>query len=252
VGTIEKQVAVTLVSLIFLAIFGVGYVLIEPTWREERARGMTEHSAKMGAELFQTAECFKCHGQNGYGLLDGSGPGWPLNTTQNQRGTATERESRRQLLYRTIDRGRGAVMVANGRENGGPLNPEQINTLVDYIQHGHWPVAPVDGEAAVLVQGGGAAADGSRGAQLFSANGCVGCHQVKGQGGTIGPSLNTIGTQAATRKPGVSAEEYIRESIVNPAAFVGSGFQTGVMPTTFSQLSQDDLKALVDYLLEQK
>jgi mono/diheme cytochrome c family protein len=252
---IEKQVAITLSSIILLAVLGVGYVLIEPHWREERGRQMTEHSAALGKELFASQGCVQCHLENGYGTLQG-GVGWPLNTTQNQRGTATELENRRQLLTRTIDRGRGAVMAAYGRDNGGPLNAEQIANLVDYIQHGHWPVPPVEGEAAVLVQqgataGGAGAAGGSRGAQLFTANGCSGCHQIKGQGGTIGPNLSTIGTTAAERKPGMSAEEYLRESITNPSAFVVQGYQAGVMPA-FAQLSADDLKALVDYLLEQK
>lgn len=101
--------------------------------------------------------------------------------------------------------------------------------------------------------GGNPAAGGSPGAQLFVAQGCNGCHIIKGQGGAIGPNLSTIGAQAATRKPGMSAEAYLRESIVNPNAFVVSGYQAGVMPATYSQtLSSEQLDQLVAYLLEQK
>jgi mono/diheme cytochrome c family protein len=248
VGTIEKQVAITLVSILVMGAIGVAYILIEPYWREVRGAQMREHSAELGKALYGTSGCVTCHLENGYGTLQG-GVGWPLNTTQNQRGTATEMENRRQLLYRTIDRGRGAVMPAHGRENGGPLNAEQMENLVDYIQYGHWPVPPVQGEAATLVQGG-AAPGGSPGAQLFAAKGCAACHQIGGQGGTIGPNLTNIGTQAATRKPGMSAEDYIRESITNPGAFTVEGFQPGLMPTI--PLTPDELNTLVQYLMEQK
>jgi mono/diheme cytochrome c family protein len=101
--------------------------------------------------------------------------------------------------------------------------------------------------------GGAPAAGGSPGAQLFAAQGCNACHMVKGQGGAVGPNLSTIGTQAATRKPGMSAADYLRESIINPNAFIVQGYQAGVMPGTYGQtLSNEQLDQLVAYLLEQK
>jgi mono/diheme cytochrome c family protein len=101
--------------------------------------------------------------------------------------------------------------------------------------------------------GGAPAPGGSPGAQLFAAQGCSGCHMINGQGGAVGPNLSRIGTEAATLKPGMSAEDYIKESIQNPNAFVVQGYQAGVMPGTYGQtLSQDQLNQLVQYLLEQK
>jgi mono/diheme cytochrome c family protein len=256
VGAIEKQVAITLASILLMAVLTVGYVLIEPYWRAQRAHEMLEHSAKQGQALFESQGCVTCHLQNGYGTLQG-GAGWPLNTTQNQQGTDPEMAARHHTLYQTIDRGRGAVMAPYGRENGGPLNMEQIQNIVDYIQHGEWPAAPVQGAAAQLVASGagappaGGAAGGGRGAQLFAQSGCAGCHQVGGQGGTIGPSLNAIGADAANRVPGKSAEDYIRESITNPGAHVVQGYQAGLMPS-FGSLPQADIDALVQFLAEQK
>ena len=64
---------------------------------------------------------------------------------------------------------------------------------------------------------------------------CASDEVIKGvakSGGAVGPNQSNIGTQAATRKPGLSAEEYIRESIVNPNALVVQGYQAGVMPAT--------------------
>jgi mono/diheme cytochrome c family protein len=121
------------------------------------------------------------------------------------------------------------------------------------------PISAANAIATATVKAGGTpggaagAANGSPGAQLFAAQGCSGCHIVKGQGGAIGPNLSTIGTVAGTRKPGMSAEDYIRESVTNPNAFVVPTFQPGVMPGTYGQtLSQDQLNQLIQYLLEQK
>lgn len=94
---------------------------------------------------------------------------------------------------------------------------------------------------------------GGEGAQLFSSQGCIGCHQIQGQGGAVGPNLSTIGSQAATRKPGTAAKDYIHESIVNPNAVIAPGFQPNVMPGTYGQtLKPEQIDALVNYLLEQK
>jgi mono/diheme cytochrome c family protein len=119
------------------------------------------------------------------------------------------------------------------------------------------PAANVVATATVKAGGtpGGAPApvNGSPGAQLFAAQGCVACHVIKGQGGTVGPELSTIGTVAATRKPGMDAAAYIHESIVSPNAFVTQGYQPGLMPQTFGQaLSSEQIDQLVNYLLELK
>jgi mono/diheme cytochrome c family protein len=247
VGTIEKQVAITLASILLMGALGVVYTLVEPDLRTVRGHQMTEISSHRGAELFQSQGCVTCHLENGYGTLQG-GAGWPLNTTQNQRGNSTELEERRQLLTKTIQRGRGPVMAPYLREEGGPLNEEQINELVAYIQYGQWPAAPVQGAAAELVQSGGAAAGGgSLGAQLFTANGCTACHVFKGQGGAVGPSLDNLAADAAKYKPGADPKEYVRESITTPNAVVVEGFQPGLMPTV--PLQPDQVDALVEYLL---
>ncbi|MBI3989727.1 MAG: c-type cytochrome [candidate division NC10 bacterium] len=34
-----------------------------------------------------------------------------------------------------------------------------------------------------------------QGASLFRVRGCIGCHQVKGSGGTIGPDLTVVGSR---------------------------------------------------------
>src|SRR5688572_3136419 len=63
--------------------------------------------------------------------------------------------------------------------------------------------------------------DANRGRELFTQRGCGTCHalQAAGSTGTVGPSLNGIGSQAGERKPGLTAEAYLRESMENPNAY---------------------------------
>jgi cytochrome c oxidase subunit 2 len=88
---------------------------------------------------------------------------------------------------------------------------------------------------------GGAA--GTEGQQLFSAQGCDGCHTLKAAGATgdIGPNLDEV-------LPDLSTAE-IKESIVDPGAKVTSGFNDGIMPTDFGdKLSPQELDTLVTFL----
>ncbi len=96
------------------------------------------------------------------------------------------------------------------------------------------------------------------GVETFTgAGGCSACHTVEGvSAGLVGPDLTHIGTDAATRKPGVSAEAYIRESIREPDAFVAEGVARaipGLMTSALTaNLSDDQVAALVEFLLAQK
>jgi cytochrome c oxidase subunit 2 len=101
-------------------------------------------------------------------------------------------------------------------------------------------------------QGGGATGAGGvapqAGKALFISNGCDGCHTFKPAGakGTIGPDLDQLPDFA--RQAGKPLEPFIRESIVNPDAYVAPGYPKGVMPGTFSSLPPAQLDALVKYL----
>jgi cytochrome c oxidase subunit II len=98
--------------------------------------------------------------------------------------------------------------------------------------------------------GGAAAVDGK---QVFADNGCGGCHQLTdaGTSATVGPSLDNLVADAKKYGKGRSPKDYVRESIVDPNAFVVPGFPRGTMPQTFGKdLSPQEIDALVKYLLE--
>ena len=90
----------------------------------------------------------------------------------------------------------------------------------------------------------------ARGRQLYRKLDCGRCHFIDGQGGRVAPELTHIGTVADTRRPGATDEEYIRESILTPGAYIVPGFND-VMPRGLARnLSPADLNALVLFLRE--
>lgn len=107
--------------------------------------------------------------------------------------------------------------------------------------------------------GGGSASDVAAGDQLFHQTvigtnaGCVTCHSTE-QGVTIvGPSLAGIATTAATAEAGKTAEEFIKESIVDPNKVVTQGFNPNIMPQNWGQvLSEQQINQLVAYLMTLK
>ncbi len=81
---------------------------------------------------------------------------------------------------------------------------------------------------------------------------CTSCHRLSDLGDT-GPGFEGIADRAATRVSGLSAEEYIRQSIADPEAYIVEGDWLGVvMPTTYAELySEQDIADLIAFLLTQ-
>ena len=87
---------------------------------------------------------------------------------------------------------------------------------------------------------------------VFSTKGCAGCHTIEGTStSTIGPDLTHIATVVATRKAPLSAEEYIRESIEEPGAFIVEGFEP-LMPKLADGIAEGELEDLLEFLLDQE
>jgi mono/diheme cytochrome c family protein len=94
-------------------------------------------------------------------------------------------------------------------------------------------------------------AQAKSGTQIFTAAGCAGCHTFgpAKSSGTIGPNLNELKTQAANMEKGKSADEYIRESIEDPGAFIVKGYPNA-MPSFKGRLTDAQIKTLIDFLLQ--
>ena len=87
------------------------------------------------------------------------------------------------------------------------------------------------------------------GKTVFVNNGCNSCHTLKAAGSTakVGPDLDKLPAEA--KGAGKPLDAFVRESIVNPNAYVAPGYPKNVMPATFSQLPKTQLDALVQYLV---
>jgi mono/diheme cytochrome c family protein len=103
--------------------------------------------------------------------------------------------------------------------------------------------------------------DPERGRQIWDggggvlSGGCQECHSLDGSEQTVGPVIaptwQGISGRAGDRVPGLSAEEYLRESIVEPAAYIVEGY-SDIMPKGFKiLLSGEDIDSLVAFLLTQ-
>ncbi len=91
--------------------------------------------------------------------------------------------------------------------------------------------------------GGGGTGDAAAGAQVFSDQGCGGCHTLKAADATgqIGPDLDTalVGKDA----------KFIETSIVDPSAEIAKGYEDGTMPADFGdKIPPDQLSDLVAFL----
>ncbi len=105
-------------------------------------------------------------------------------------------------------------------------------------------------------EGGAAPEEGespaAAGREIFTSAGCNACHTLDDANATaaVGPDLNQLAAVAEDRKRGATAEQYVRESIVDPPASVVEGYDGDTMPGNFAdQLTPEEIDTLVEYLL---
>lgn len=89
------------------------------------------------------------------------------------------------------------------------------------------------------------------GRQIMEGKGlCFTCHTVGKSGALRFPDLDGIATRAATRVPGLSALDYLAESIYDPNVYIVPGFNPG-MPVINKPpigLSDQEILAVIAYL----
>jgi mono/diheme cytochrome c family protein len=261
---LEIFVGFVLVSIAVAVIIYVGFT--EEENMAEQARSQHAEAIEVGAELFET-NCSGCHGIQGEGI-PGLAP--PLNDSNFFTSRVQEvgwEGTLEDYIISTVATGRTVstrpeqyagggkpAMPAWSQQFGGPLREDQVRNLATFILN--WEATALgDVELAELpTPSAEEAADPlARGQDIFVSSGCGGCHTIEGVSfGEVGPNLTQIAEIAATRQDGVSAEDYIRDSILNPNSFVVDGYQSNVMPQNYGdQFSTGELDDLVEYLLAQ-
>jgi cytochrome c oxidase subunit 2 len=102
-----------------------------------------------------------------------------------------------------------------------------------------------------------AAASAAAGKAAFTGSaGCASCHTLAAAGasGTVGPNLDTrlrkdCATAASKRVRGATLQKCIDTAIVNPYKYIPTGYQAGIMPSTFSHtLTSTQIQSLVTFL----
>jgi len=98
-----------------------------------------------------------------------------------------------------------------------------VATVGGMVAFGAWYYPQFETPKGVAPDTSGEGAVEKRGREVFLSPqfGCFACHTVEVlgiRGGQRGPDLSSAGKQAEARRPGVSAEEYLREAIVDPWA----------------------------------
>jgi mono/diheme cytochrome c family protein len=215
-----------------------------------------EALASAGEKIFNGAGgCTTCHGLGTRApnlITDHAGQG-PIGA---RCGTRKPGMDCKAYLYESLVK--PAAYVVAGFEPIMPdmskqLTPDQLWAVVAYLQSqgGEVTVTASDLKAATTGAApapAGAAFTATRDPlQLYNEKGCVGCHQLDGKGGTIGPPWDHVGSRRTA--------EQIRRKILAPNSDTTKGYEkfAGTMPVTFGQqLSASQLEALVTYLAGRK
>lgn len=91
------------------------------------------------------------------------------------------------------------------------------------------------------------AADAALGAALLEAHECAACHLVGD--GSVSPLFANIGSLAASRRPPLSAEQYLYEAILFPSAHLVAGYSDAMPGNYGERLSKQEVGHIIAYLL---
>lgn len=95
--------------------------------------------------------------------------------------------------------------------------------------------------------------DAERGAEIFrhgvnDAPPCITCHALTQGMFSIAPVMQGINQRAGERVAGLSADDYLHQSILEPSAFIVPGFRSIMYPDYADHLSAQDVADLIAYL----
>jgi mono/diheme cytochrome c family protein len=236
-----KVIIGTIAFMLAMIILGLA-TLLEPDRLAETTAAYLGRQIENGAQLFHDS-CAECHGVEGlaqncadYSGIEKGCVGLPLNHIPLLCGAPSQRMeqlawsgTKADFVRQTISSGRpGTLMPTWSTEFGGSMEPHQIDQLTEFIlnwgadlceegvvaEDAEWPSSWED-----LPEG-----DAATGKDGYLAQGCSGCHGLPESPPAnhlgVGPHLGNIANVAAGRVPGVPAEQYIYESILDPNKFM--------------------------------
>jgi mono/diheme cytochrome c family protein len=251
-----------------LALFTVFYWVTDPSRLADRQAQETKDMLAYGERVFannktdaSAAQCARCHGDNGQG---GPVPG-TKNLAPNLHSASIAKKLKVNPDYvNEVIRFGGVVVSGNvnsdmpawSTEVGGPLTVQQIDALTALVT-GWAEEAATQSQAPV-------ANTAEAGHQVFLAK-CASCHAADLSGG-VGPNLQNIGNALVTSglpvpPSGLSQmqADYAKDKkaffskwIRDSTNSYNGGTATGMPAFPASDLPDDQLQALITFLLTQK
>ncbi len=226
--------------LIFL--FGTlssGVLFLYLTWDTHRQVDILSHVDKLsdqvvaGKKAFEKYNCNDCHTILGFGAY------YAPDLTR-----VIKRVGEDGVRFRLKDPAK-AFAASFRKMPKQNVSDAEIDSLVAFltwvgnIDNGDWP--PQDSKGRLtrgeerMIAGAGL----SPGASVFQTRGCMNCHSLHGQGGTVGPALDAIGRTLTKEQ----IEHYIKNpKSINPKA---------MMPPQ-TELSEKELEAVAGFLANLK
>ncbi len=136
------------------------------------------------------------------------------------------------------------------------LNDAEITAVISYLQS----ISGVEvttsvpsGDVPIAEEEAPAIASAATAEEAITKHGCGTCHLVLAEEGEVGPPLKNVGSIAGTRVEGLSAEDYIRQSIMTPNAFIVPDFEPDMMPPDFiEKMTVKELEMIIAFLVESK
>lgn len=283
---ILKIVLGILASLIAIALVLI-VLLTEETRMEAQTASWAGREIENGAAIFAN-NCASCHGPDGRG---GAGPALNSHYFFTDTGRLADvgwSGTLYDYVELTVAGGRpsktdaqwSVIMPTWGQSYGGPLRGDQVEAVTAYVvnwrdsalaqtaEEDPWiPFQDVSKPASQQsidpppLEEGEENAEMSEGPRdpetLFTSMGCQGCHnlaepQTADNRGPVGPNMANLAENAETRVEGLSAAEYVHQSIVEPNAHIVDGYQSGLMPQNLAEkMSEEEINSLVEWLLTQ-
>ncbi|HYO49162.1 MAG TPA: cytochrome c [Chloroflexia bacterium] len=210
-------VTLSIVLLLTLVIYGV----VDTQRGSNTTEVEREHRTREGKHHY-AQYCIQCHGPLGEGCI---GPALNRAAWRPLEGGAPNPdydEGSLDLIRKTIERGRnsnqpGMQMPQWSVRENGPLNDQQIEELVTFIQYGEWgqvlEEAPSASNLNEPVPSYPGFDDPDRLVQvkdLMLEKGCLNCHLMGKGGGVVAADLSDVGS----RRPA----DWLREWIKDPKA----------------------------------
>jgi cytochrome c2 len=229
-------VTLSIVLLLTLVIYGVVDTQRGPT----TAAADLAHAIKNGKHLF-AQYCIQCHGPQGEGCI---GPAlnrvvWRPYTPGGERNPDYD-DTAHDFIKNVVERGRpsnqpGVIMPPWSVNENGPLNDQEIEDVVAFVQNGDWnrtleDAASATGlnEALPTYPGFTDQARADQVKELMLAKGCLNCHTLGKGGGKIGADLTDVGS----RRTGDWLRRWVKDPKSVPATERGPNlWLVGATPT---------------------